>query len=326
MAEACCNDLTELCRFLMDRSISLSRAMVQPNKFSTGAFDSHNHVLAAGPECDDYNAGELEPDANDMIRVAVAIHRERGDLIRMLIDTIRMLATPGAETLQRLEALEEDLTGAVELDDLRNVKPKLSACLEAIRRESSRPQTPANEPAEPFSPAPERSHRAFPARHGHPPAEEIQVRGLDPVTGLPERHAAEAALELAIRSRLPITPAVIVIDSLPAINMRFGRQTGDALLQAFGDSVVQTLSPEDELFRWTGPAFVAVLRDPLKGQRGASEFARLMEQKFEHTVTTSSRDIHLSPAKRWTILPTNSRPAELFHEIDRFVSPAIGRA
>lgn len=271
------------------------------NNFSTEAFNSGHHVLEV--ECNDYNTGESEPDANDMIRVAVAIHKERGELIRMLIDTIRMLSSPGAETLQCLRDLEEDLIGAVELDDLRNAKPKLAACLEKLR-----PSSPSAAPL------------------GPEPAGEAPSPTLDPVTGLPERHAAEAALERAVQSKLPISPAVIVLDSLPAINMRFGRETGDALLRAFADTVARTLSPEDELFRWTGPAFVAVLRRPLKDHLGASGFARLMEQKFEHTVSTSSRDIHLSPAKRWTVLATKSKSAGLFHEIDRFVSPALGRA
>jgi GGDEF domain-containing protein len=314
-------DLMELCRFLVGQPISLGEGIVPRNKFSTEPFDSQHEILGAEPECDDYDAGE--PEANDMIRVAVAIHRERGDLIRMLIDTIRMLSSPSTETLQRLEAVENDLTGAVELDDLRNVRSKLAACLEEIR--SLQRQMPAQGPAEPLSSAPQYAPGSFSDRRGHPPAEEPLTYGLDSVTGLPERHAAEAALELALRSRLAISPAVIVIDSLPAINMRFGRETGDALLRAFGALAVKALSPEDELFRWTGPAFVAVLRRPLKDQNGASGFARFMEQKFEHTVTTSSRDIHLSPAKRWTVLTTKSKPAELFHEIDRFVSPAIGR-
>jgi GGDEF domain-containing protein len=313
MAENSSNDLMDRCSFLMDWPISLVRAMAPSNKFSMEAFNSQHDVLEAEPGCND---GEHEFDASDMIRVAVAIHKERGELIRMLMETIRVLSSPSGETLQRLEELERELSDAVELGALQNVRPKLALCLEEIRREIPQRQA-ANGPVQPLIPP------AMPG-HNHRPAEEPIIHNLDPVTGLPERHEAEAALERALKSRRPISPAVIVIDSLPAINTRFGRETGDVLLRAFGDHAVKALSPEDELFRWTGPAFVAVLRRPLRDLRGPSEFARLMEQKFEHTVSTASRDIHLSPAKRWTVLGTNFKPAELFREIDRFVSPAFG--
>ena len=295
-------------------------------KAASGPFGSAEDTVETGTEFEDPipEAEDGEPAGNDMIRVAVAVHRQRGELIHMLMDAIRLLSSPGPETLERLEGLERELTGAVDLDDLRKVKPKLAACLEEVCRES-RQRESADETAKPAIPAKDHVRNRLLARFGKKTAEEPQVQTLDPVTGLPQRHAAENALEQALRSKRPISPAVIVIDSLPAINMRFGRETGDALLQAFGDFVAQTLSPEDELFRWTGPAFVALLRHPIKDERGASEFTRLMEQKFEHTIRTGSRNIHLSPAKRWTVLVVHSKAAEMFQEIDRFVSPAVGR-
>jgi GGDEF domain-containing protein len=235
----------------------------------------------------------------DMIRVAVAIHNKRGELIRMLTGSIRALSAASEEALRSFADIEEEIIAALELEDLECVKPQLAECLERIQRETAvRPPRP--EPAEsPAAPA------------------------LDLVTGLQERHAAEAALERACYSQIPTCVVVIVLDSLPTINMRFGRNTGDALLQVFAEHLRNILPTDEELFRWTGPAFVALLRQPRRALRGREGFARLLEQKFEHTIQMPSRDIHLSPAKRYAILEIGSTPAALFEEIDKFISPAL---
>jgi diguanylate cyclase (GGDEF)-like protein len=203
--------------------------------------------------------------------------------------------------LRQLGEIEEEIIAALELEDLERVKPKLAECLEGIQREASVRTPPPDAVGAPSAPV------------------------LDAVTGLQERRAAEAAIERAYRSPSPINVAVIVLDSLPTINMRFGRNTGDALLQAFAQNLRTILPSEEELFRWTGPAFVALLPQSKRAARGRDGLARLIDQKFEHTIQTPSRDIHLSPAKRCAVLPLSSSPAALFDEIDNFISPTVLR-
>ncbi len=281
-----------------------------------------------------FEPAECETSGQDMIRVAVAIHKERGELFHILTGTVRHLSTATEESLQRLDELEEEIACALELEEIQCLKPKLAECLDQICRETgSRKTTSGAGESREDQGVRAPNHAAL--EIDQKPAGARPAPALDPVTGLPERRAAEAAVERAYRLKIPITPAVIVIDSLPTINMRFGRGTGDTLLHIFADHVKQTLEPEDELYRWTGPAFVALLagrgaRLPGKTgrHRGGFEhegFTRLLEQKFEHTVQTASRDIHLSPAKRWIMLAFESMPDTLFHQIDSFISPALLR-
>jgi GGDEF domain-containing protein len=282
-----------------------------------------------------FESAQCETNGDDMIRIAVAIHKERGELLQILTATIRHLSTAGEESLRWLDQLEQEIACALELEDLQCLKPKLAECLERICRETASRKTTPGTLSESRENQGVRAQNDTGVQMGQQPSEARPAPVLDPVTGLPARQAAETAIERAYSSKIPVTPAVIVIDSLPAINMRFGRSTGDALLHVFANHLKQTLEPEDELYRWTGPAFVALLaergtRPPGKTRRRRGGFARegftrLLEQKFEHTIQTASRDIHLSPAKRWIMLAFESLPDTLFHQIDSFISPALLR-
>jgi GGDEF domain-containing protein len=98
---------------------------------------------------------------------------------------------------------------------------------------------------------------------------------------------------------------------------------GDEVLQAFGDYLAQLLPPEDELFRWDGPALAALARGPEKPERVREQFVKILEKKFEHSIQTSSRNIILSVTHRWAVLPLAPTAEAVFQKIDLFISPAI---
>ncbi|MBV8731113.1 MAG: GGDEF domain-containing protein [Acidobacteriia bacterium] len=256
--------------------------------------------------------GSPELPSYDLVSIGLAIHKQRGALFRMLVSAIRDLSAASEASLQALEVLELEMANALELEDLERVKPKLAECLERIRQESAH-RAPV------WTEVPNAAEAQPPGDSFETPNAALPPRILDSVTGLPERRAAEAAIEQAFRSQTPLNVAIMVIDSLRAINMRFGRTTGDALLEVFRDHVAKALSPEDELFRWTGPALVALVRNP------TAAFSKVMEQKFEHTVQTPSRAIHLSPAKRWRMVASTMVPEALIEKIDTFINNPSAR-
>lgn len=87
----------------------------------------------------------------------------------------------------------------------------------------------------------------------------VQAQDADPVTGLPKQKAAEIALqELAGRPGKHFV-VTAVVNRLQPINARFGHEVGDQVLQTFKGSFEKQLTPNDRLFRWTGPALVAIL-------------------------------------------------------------------
>jgi diguanylate cyclase (GGDEF)-like protein len=253
-------------------------------------------------------------------------HTAMQTMIGMLAGAIGSIAEASEKNLSRLQEIEGQVASAAEIEDVRSIKTKLTDCLEDIRRERARQKTDASERVERLSEGLDRARgddaTGAPSK---PDTQSPPVAETDSVTGLPGRVAAEAAIDRACHLQQPVSAAVIVLDSLPAINARYGRNAGDAVLQSFADSLAQKLAPEDALFRWTGPALVGLLRRPEKTEGIRKEFGRLMEQKFEYTIQTPSRAILLPIARRWAVLPMGQTPAAIFNKIDNFVSPAIGR-
>jgi GGDEF domain-containing protein len=258
---------------------------------------------------------------------------EMKNIIHMLTNTISAISEASKENLERLRRIEAEVSNAAQVEDVRVIKSKLSECLEEIRKEAERQKTHTSRTLEELGKVVRRAQTTIasdPAakagdRPAEPPGAAPATPELDQVTGLPGRQPAEDAIERACCREEPVFAGVIIIDSLPAINLKYGRGTGDEVLQGFGDYIAQRLAPDDELFRWSGPTLVALLRRSAKIEQVRSEFARLMEQKFEHTIQRSSRAIHFPVAKRWAVLqiPIGSAPGQLYRKIDAFISPAI---
>jgi diguanylate cyclase (GGDEF)-like protein len=108
--------------------------------------------------------------------------------------------------------------------------------------------------------------------------------GRDPVTGLPDAGAFHARLgeELARARRhgLPLAAVVVDIDHFAAINARFGRDAGDAVLAEAALLLRLTLRESDVLARLGGDRFGAVLpeTDAPAALRCAERVRRSLEE------------------------------------------------
>ena len=94
----------------------------------------------------------------------------------------------------------------------------------------------------------------------------------DPLTGLHNRRylfeAAPQLLELARRQGGTLCVVVLDLDHFKVLNDTWGHQAGDAVLQAFGKLLTQTLRRSDVICRHGGEEFVVVMPDI--GTEGAS--------------------------------------------------------
>ncbi len=80
----------------------------------------------------------------------------------------------------------------------------------------------------------------------------------DGLTRLPGRGECERAIRERVENDLPFCAALVVIDRLDLINLRYGAETGDDVLRKFAKSLRERLPQRIFLSRWGGPAFVAV--------------------------------------------------------------------
>ena len=133
--------------------------------------------------------------------------------------------------------------------------------------------------------------------------------GDDPVSGLPGRPAAEQALaELMATKPMDAYIVVCVVDRVNLINAKFGYAVGDRLLQAFLRHLMTAFSRVDQLFRWTGPAFVLVLKrsDPLA--RVKAEVLRATTARLEENVESNGRNVLLPVTAASTVIAVAGEP------------------
>ena len=152
------------------------------------------------------------------------------NIFKMLTGTIKTISAASDENLRQLREIESRVVSAVQIEDVCLMKSKLSEVLDQIRRESERQKAETSRSVEALN----KSLRQAPE--------------LDPATGLHGRRSAESALERFCEAEQPWYAAVLVVDSLPSIGLRFGSATANEVLQSFGDFMAQLLSPQDQLF------------------------------------------------------------------------------
>ncbi len=232
-------------------------------------------------------------------------------MVQMLTATVRTVSSASTVNVAKLGEIEKQVTSLRQIDDVRMIKTRLSDCLDDIRKETERQRSETRETIEQLSQGLEqvRSHSV-----------EIGALPNDAVTGLPQRQAAEAALTAASQESGQCYAAVLAVDRLQALNVRFGREVGDAVLAAFARMARAKLEDGDRVYRWSGPALVALLPRTSSLERVRIEIGRIAETRLEHTIETPSRSIMLPITARWTVLPMMAAPRLMFQKIDAFAA------
>lgn len=269
---------------------------------------------------DDISAADLMVQAGVILdalgdhnrRAADQLHlqaTELRNLIKILLSTIGQISPVSQACLSRLGEIEEEVTAAAGLDNIRAINTRLSKCLSDILREVEGQREETQETIEQLNQSLEDAVQR--AKDGN---------GQDAVTGLPLRSEAELALAASGRGGEKAYAAVVVLDRLLATNLRFGNEVGDKVLSEFVRSLQRELHTEDRLFRWSGISVLALMLRPTGLEGVRNEIARIMETKLEHVVQTASRTILLPLAARWTVFPLMAAPRLIYHKLDAFAA------
>jgi diguanylate cyclase (GGDEF)-like protein len=116
-------------------------------------------------------------------------------------------------------------------------------------------------------------------------AELDHVARVDALTGLHNRRHMEEALLAAVSSSRrhgrELSVLMVDIDKFKRINDTFGHPAGDAVLAQTAEKIRSSLRLEDELGRWGGEEFLAVL--PSTGAEGALAVAERLRSRVAGT-------------------------------------------
>jgi GGDEF domain-containing protein len=112
----------------------------------------------------------------------------------------------------------------------------------------------------------------------------------DPVTGLPGRAAAEEAIATKIATGKEFLVALFMLDRMASINGRFGRVVGDDILVTGAQAVAQKLSGTT-LYRWSGPAFVAVFDSSVNLAQAELRARQASAIRIEKAIEADTRSV-----------------------------------
>jgi GGDEF domain-containing protein len=250
-------------------------------------------------------------------RTGKLVGQQRAELqamVAMLTNAMGAVAAGSQTAIARLLEIEDELQGTTQLEDLQTARIRMSECLHGLHAEIGRQKLESTQQLTRLKVAIARSKDA--AAFGT----SLESRA-DPITGLPERPAAEAALADAVKTGNPVYAVLFVVERLDLINSRFGREVGDQVLSFLREHIAQSLSKPVRLFRWTGPALIAIVERDVAAPALSNELSRILPRKLSKTVMVANRSVLLALPSNWMVFAAHEvHPfQQLLRDIDSFV-------
>jgi GGDEF domain-containing protein len=254
--------------------------------------------------------GTMEKLAQSASKISYAHVRELRTTLSMMAETIALLADAAKGAVTGLSTVESKLDDAAALEDLRELRGRLEECLTTARSQSDHLRQDLERKIETLQDSVERAASADP---DHP---------SDPTTGLPGRHAAEKAIAEKITGGQDWALAVLVVDRLAFLNSKFGRAAGDEVLLSAARHIAQSLPREATLFRWSGPAFVALLETRHGFTAAERHVKKATLSRLEQTVDAGGRSVLLTIGRSHRLwrLASCEQPDAVYRALDDHIA------
>jgi GGDEF domain-containing protein len=232
------------------------------------------------------------------------VSAEKQAVIGAMTEALLKLANNNELAGQNLVNIEKELAKATKLQDLRLLRARMHDCVKtlcegaALREERGRDlKAPGNSLANELGP-------------------------YDQLTGLPTWRHAEARIQEMIDEDRAGYALGLFVKNLDSVNRRAGYSVGDQILTLIGQSVGRCLSGTDQLFRWRGPCFIAVLERTKKHAEVAAEAAKIGAITLEKEVETQGRSMFFKTAMTWKLIriQNTSQVEEISAQIEAFAA------
>jgi GGDEF domain-containing protein len=235
---------------------------------------------------------------------------ELSTIVDMLAKTVTAISTAHGRSLTHLSSMQRDLKKASDIDDVRVLRIKIAHCLGEIEAEAREQEKEASATLESLRQQVQNSKPNF---------VEALAGGTDPVTGLPDRAAAEQALTEACRSPIQTYAALYTLENVAVINRKFGISTGDKALSEFKRLISERAFPADKFFRWSGPTFLALIQRTESIEKIRSVVVTgVTSRQSEITVETGSRSLMLPIYCHSAVFAMQAAPSTLIRQLDTF--------
>ena len=267
-----------------------------------------------------------ETTVEDLLTDAGAAVQAMGDYAR---ETNRLMQIQGVEMQSMIALLAASPTGAAGVGE-RALTPlqktgdrqeRAAAADEASAPEVRLREYVGNvrEDAKPQEPESDRRVEALQRQVSRKP-EPSRNLGLDPITELPCETVAQAQFLAALKSGGQKHVAVFVLGSAQRINLRFGRAAGDEVIRALKQYLAGRLDSGDRMFRWPGPAIVALLSSTEPFERVRARLKRFLEKPIERTFDINGRSVLIPLSIVWSVFELSLPLAVPNRQIHDFIA------
>lgn len=233
-------------------------------------------------------------------------------IIAMLTRTMSEVSSGSESSIKRLQEIEQKLSKAGQIDDLRTLKLRMADCLDAVRDEAAHRKREADRLVDTMRADIETARQKKSA---------VLQAPVDTSTGLLSRVEAEAALKSAAASDKPAYVAVFVLGRVQAINSRFGHAMAEKVMGFFLDSVRSALASDDRVFRWNEASYLAILEREDCLEHVRREIGRHLFRKSEQTFEFENRAVVVPISAASLIVPVSAHAlSATLAELDAFAS------
>ncbi len=235
------------------------------------------------------------------------ISSEKQSVINMVTESLIKVCAKSEAAGRNLREIAKEMEKTIHLDDTRALKLKMSECLGQICREAAQQEEMARD------------------LRPHIGGLNAGYHTLDQLTGLAGPQDAKAAIqELAATGQMAyVVP--LFLKNLDVVNRRFGFASGDEVLKLYSQYLERQFATKDNLYRWRGPCFLAVLPRSGRVETVQAEVMRLTSVPFEKEIESAGRSMLFRISTALTVIPLAGAAdmAEIWDKIDAFAAEQI---
>lgn len=232
------------------------------------------------------------------------LSHEKQQAVQLLTQSLVHVCRANDKSTQNLRQIERSLAAASQLEDMREIRIKMSECVAALCLEAD------------VQDAQYRELKDRIAISGH------QLEMRDHVTGLGTLKSAEARMKELSAEGIHGFASTYFLRNLEVVNRRFGFGAGDEALRNFASFLKRHLQGGDQLFRWRGPCFVVVIDRLSTLEEIQSEARKLGLRGHEHEVEGQGKCMLIKMTAATTVFPIQKGrdTSEISAKIDEFAS------
>ena len=232
-------------------------------------------------------------------------------IVSTLTSAVAAMVFASDSSLVRLRQIQSQLEDTGNIEDLRQLKSSLGECLANMAAEIEEHRKQSASGMEMLAEGARGFNRSL--------AIAKWPMAPDPVTGLPARAQAEAAITRLLGDGRAGLVAILTLQRLRQVNARYGYEVGDGVLATLSAYLRSAVNPRDELYRWSGPAVLIVVSRSVPIEVIRRKIARLAAEVPAHEIMTRHRSVVIPASVDWLLFPVAGAVEDIVRQLDGFV-------